>query len=33
MKKITLKWDNYLIVSKAHPGCCTQNGGCGKKHG
>lgn len=22
-----------MVVSKSHPGCCTQNGGCGKKHG
>lgn len=33
MKKIVLKWKPQMVVSKSHPGCCTQNGGCGKKHG
>lgn len=33
MKKISLTWEPKLVAGKAHPGCCTQNGGCGKKHG
>lgn len=33
MKKTTLKWNPKVIVAKSHPGCCTQNGGCGRKHG
>lgn len=32
MKTVTLKWQPELIVAKSHPGCCAQNGGCGKKH-
>ena len=32
MTKITFKWQPNKIVAMSHPGCCTQNGGCGKKH-
>jgi hypothetical protein len=32
MKKVTLKWQPNKIVGMAHPGCCRQDGGCGKKH-
>lgn len=33
MKVIKLIWKPQKIVSMAHPGCCAQGGGCGKKHG
>lgn len=33
MKKITVKWKPERLVSCSHPGCCKQDGGCGKKHG
>jgi len=33
MKKMIVTWTSNKIVGKSHPGCCTQNGGCGKKHG
>jgi hypothetical protein len=44
MKKIIIKWSGHKvsdsngaqskkITGMAHPGCCKQDGGCGKKHG
>lgn len=36
MKKIVVQWDSnesQKIVGMSHPGCCSQSGGCGKKHG
>lgn len=35
MKKIRVSWpkDKTRVTGHSHPGCCTQDGGCGKKHG
>lgn len=43
MKKIIIKWSGHKvsdndaqskkITRMTHPGCCKQDGGCGKKHG
>jgi|CryGeyStandDraft_6_1057127.scaffolds.fasta_scaffold159507_2 hypothetical protein len=42
-KKLIIEWQNRKvcddgsqskkIVGMAHPGCCSQSGGCPKKHG
>lgn len=42
IKKIVIKWEgakindyglqSYRLVGAAHPGCCAQSGGCGRKH-
>lgn len=40
MKIIVIKWKSTdsreqsdQLVGAAHPGCCSQDGGCPKKHG
>jgi|YNPBryunderm2012_1023409.scaffolds.fasta_scaffold04194_8 hypothetical protein len=43
MKKIVIQWaeqksndsgkQSRRLVGASHPGCCKQDGGCGKKHG
>lgn len=37
MKKVIITFKAVLqeprVMGMSHPGCCSQNGGCGKKHG